>query len=640
MQKITQSEYIRKFNDSSREHFNPAYFERKNQDIVDCMKKAIVSCEKDKYFTLKVKSIKEYYNYEEIYNILRAYQEAHKKKNVLVENQYDYINIKDSDIMLLEVKYFVRHNGVEKQERDEILPDGTRRKETKDVRDPYTLLTVLIALPRFVHKYYFRLNGNYYTSTFQIVDGSTYNNSTTNTGTNRKAECNTFKTLFTPVRIYKKYKDIVDFYSKTTVRTVLFCTNLFTNYIDCMYYILANYGLYGTFDFLDIRCIVLGTDPVVSEEYYNFNRHNIFISVPKMCFQDYMVQSLVATIYDAITKDAVLNDLFNIRYWIRNLGNTFKGVNSLDKGLFELDSIDGIYDIITYEELHLPENMKADIYCILKWIMQEFNYLNKQKENVNVTLKRIRIAEYIAALYINKVSKGLRRISDAGKRVTLNSVIKAIRIDPMYIVNNTINMNNLVSYVDLVNDNDALLALKWTYKGISGLGEDGSKISTSYRHVDPTQAGILDLDASGASDPGMSGIICPMAPMSNNSFLDYKEHASWEKKYKRYQTEWFSRQQTNPVFTVIDEEKANQFGRIDYKNLRKEVIDESLSIDKIVCPIYNIHDPSIDYSFAGEMLKKKEEEESKSYSNTLFNYNISEEEGIIDDDDDVDYYEL
>jgi hypothetical protein len=38
LQKITQSEYIRKFNDSSREHFNPAYFERKNQDIVDCMK--------------------------------------------------------------------------------------------------------------------------------------------------------------------------------------------------------------------------------------------------------------------------------------------------------------------------------------------------------------------------------------------------------------------------------------------------------------------------------------------------------------------------------------------------------------------------------------------------------------------------
>ena len=34
----------------------------------------------------------------------------------------------------------------------------------------------------------------------------------------------------------------------------------------------------------------------------------------------------------------------------------------------------------------------------------------------------------------------------------------------MYVVNNAINMSNLVQYVDLVNDDDAFLALKWTYK--------------------------------------------------------------------------------------------------------------------------------------------------------------------------------
>ena len=639
MVKITQSEFIRRYNDTNREKFNPVYFERNNQDIMDCVRKVVLSCEKDKYFTLKVKSIREIYNYEEIYNILRAYQEAHKKKNVMVENQYDYINIKDSDIMLMEVKYFIRHNGIEKQEVEKIKEDGTKVKETIDVKDPYTILTVLIALPRFVHKYYFRLNGNYYTSTFQIVDGSTYNNTATNNGPNRKADCNTFKTLFMPVRIYKKYKDMPEYWTKSTIRAVLYGSNIFSNYTDCMYYILANYGLYGTYDFLDIHCIYIGSAPIDDQvNYLNFNKHNIFISVPKMCFQDNMVQSLVATIYGAITKDAIPNDLFNIRYWIRNLGTAYKGGNSLDKGLFVLDSVDGIYDIITREELHLPDDMKSNIYQILRWLMREFSYI-KQKDNVDITLKRIRIAEYIAHLYAVKLSRGLHRISDAGKRVTLNSVIKAIRIDPMYVVNNAINMSNLVQYVDLVNDNDAFLALKCTYKGISGLGEDGSSIARNYRYVDPTHAGILDLDASGASDPGMSGIICPMAPMRNNSFTDYEEPNNWENKYKHLQTDWFNRKQVVSPFEIVDPEKAASVLKTDYENLRKEVADQSLNIDKIICPFYNIHDPSVDYSSAGSLLRQQEEEEMKNSSyNNLFNYNITEEEGEIDNEED-DYFD-
>ena len=638
MAKITQSEFIRRYNDANREQFNPVYFERNNQDIMDCMRKVILSCEKDKYFTLKVKSIREIYNYEEIYNILRAYQEAHKKKNVIVENQYDYINIKDSDIMLMEVKYFIRHNGIEKQEVEVIKEDGSKGKETIDVKDPYTILTVLIALPRFVHKYYFRLNGNYYTSTFQIVDGSTYNNAATNNGPNRKADCNTLKTLFMPVRIYKKYKDMPEFVTKSTIRAVLYGSNIFNNYCDCMYYILANYGLYGAFEFLDIHCIYISNNAIDPENYLNFNKHNVFISVPKMCFQDNMVQSLVATIYGAITKDATPNDLFNIRYWIRTLGTAYKGGNSLDKGLFVLDSVDGIFDLITQEQLHLPPDTKSNIYQILRWLMREFYYI-KQKDNVNVTLKRIRIAEYIAHLYAVKISRGLHRISDAGKRVTLNSIIKAIRIDPMYVVNNAINMSNLVQYVDLVNDDDAFLALKWTYKGISGLGEDGSSIARTYRYVDPTHAGILDMDASGASDPGMSGIICPMAPMRNNSFTDYEEPMYWENKYKHLQTDWFNRKKVVSPFDIVDPEKYAEVLKKDYENLRKEVVDESLNIDRIICPLYNIHDPSIDYSSAGSLLRKQEEEEEKNSSyNSLFNYNITEEEGVIDDEDYFDNY--
>ena len=642
MLQLTQSEFIRNYNDSHREQFNPAFFQRENADIMDCVKKVILSIEKDKYFTLKVVDMEEIYDYETIYNTLREYQESRRKKNK-GENFYDYIDIKDSDIMLLKIKYFIRHNGTEKQEVENPNPEATG-KITIDVKDPYTVLTVLIALPRFVNKYYFRLNGNFYTSTFQIVDGSTYNNTSTNNGPNKKADCITFKTLFMPVRIYKRYKDMVDIISKQTIRNIIYGSNIFNNFIDCMYYILANYGLYGTFNFLDIHCIYLHTQPTYDQDYYCFEKHGIYISVPKYCSQqDPMIQSLVSTIYDAINKDTNIDDLFNIRYWIRNLGLAYKGsTNPIDKGLFVLDSIDSIYDIKTYEEVHLPEEDKKDIYDILRWLMREFNYL-KMKDNVDVSKKRVRIAEYIAAIYANKISKGIHRISDYGKRVTLTGVIKAVRTDPMYVVNNIINMSNLVSYVDLVNDNDATLALKYTYKGISGLGEDGTSIQMNYRYVDPSHAGILDLDASSNSDPGMSGMICPMTPLYNgSSFTQYEEPNYWRTQYKQYQDEWKKKKNPkaiNPIF-YTDEDVKNDSE--DYKALRQKVIDESLQIDRIKCPIFDLLDPTVDYSNSGKLIREsKESKNSSPYSQSLFDLLTIQEDFSEDDNnkEDLDYYE-
>lgn len=623
MANITQAEFIRQYNDANREEFNPVYFQRDNQEIMDCVKKVIMSCERDRYFTLKVLSMREIYDYEEIYNMLHTYTSTRSRKNNKVDNPYGYIEIKDSDIMLLEVRYFIRHNGTEKQEVPK--SDGTPGKESIDVKDPFTELQVLIALPRFVNHYYFRLNGNYYTSTFQIVDGSTYNNANTNTGPNKKADCNTFKTLFSPVRIYKKFKDIIDVNTKSAVRCTTYGSNIFNTYVECMFYIFANYGFYGTCDFLDIHCVYVYQQPVISEDWYSFERHGIYICTPKMCFQDPMVQSFVVAIYNSIGKDTKINEIFNIRYWIRNLGMAYKGSNPLDKGLFVLDSVDGIYDIITMEYLHLPNELKQNIYQVLRWLMREFTYL-KNKDNVDVTLKRIRIAEYVAAIYANKISKGIHRVSDAGKRVTLYGVVRAIRTDPMYIINQIINMSNLVSYVDMVNDMDSMTALKYTYKGISGLGEDGTSIQRNYRYVDPSHAGILDLDASSASDPGMSGMICPMAPMYNSSFTQYEEPNYWVEKYKPYQTEWFSNICKNPVKPFTIKSKYEGYEEPPrYTQLRQQVIDESLEIDKINCPIYNVYDPTIDYSGRAQRVKEQQNNNSVTQS-SLFNINFDFDE--------------
>lgn len=599
--RMTQDQFMRLFNEKHREQFNPIFFQRSNREIMDCMKKVILSCERDRYFSLSILEMREIYDYEEIINTLREYEERKRKKNSKEENPYDYINIKDSDLMLLEVRYLIRHNGPEIQ--DIKGPDGKKHSEV--VLNPWDILSVVIALPMFSKKYYLRLNGNYYSDTFQIVDGSTYNNVIPGQK-NKKAACNSFKTMFSPVRIFRMFRNMTDYMSQQTVKHTLYTSIIplvYNTHANCMYYILANYGFYNALKFLDIDCITLGTEPIIDDRFYNFEKNGIFIRYPKECEKDPMVQSLAATLYDGILAHTTYEDMFDIRHWLTILGKCF-GNETIDKGLSILDSLDGVYDIITREQLHLEDEYKADIYLILRWLMREFNYI-RDKNNVDVTLKRYRIGEPIAAIYANKLIMGLLRVADMGKKVTVMSVIRAINIHPMYIINHIIAKNNLIAYRDMVNDNDATVALKWTFKGISGLGENGTNIQMIYRYVDPSHAGILDLDSSTTSDPGMTGTLCPLGKIyEGNSFSEYKEPNFWEQESRPIQTNFYKENYREPTdgFEGHPED--------DMTEERKKVIKESMQIDIPVCPFESTIGEDLTI-FAAELRRRKEEEAAK-----------------------------
>ena len=604
---LTQAQFIREYNDKNREQFNEEFFTRSNQDIMNCLKKVILSCEKDKYFTLKVLDMKEIYSYEEIIDLLKQHEDKKKKKNSKAENPYDYINIRDSSLMMLQVKYFIRNNGSEIQKID---------GEDRVVYHPWEIMEVLLLLPRFVKKYYFKLNGNYYSDIFQIVDGSTYNNNGNGNTKSNKAPCNTFKSLFTPIRMFRMYKDLKDFYSGEIIRHSYYTsiiTMVFNTLCNVMYFLLANFGIYNTMLFLDIKCVQINKEPVNLDDWYNFEKDGIYISYPKVCGQDPMVQSFAVTLYDAIgelEKDGLCvgDYLYDTHYWITLLGKRFKNT-SIDKGLFILDAIDGIYDIITHDELHLPEEQKADIYHIFRWMMREFGNIRK-KNNVDVTCKRYRISEPIVTPYAMKLMQGLSALADSGKKVTLATIKRRLYTTPMFIIKKIINMSNLIAYRDMVNDNDGMVAIKYTYKGVSGLGDNGTKIQKNYRYVDPSHAGILDLDSSTTSDPGMSGTVCPLATTYNgNSFSDYEEPNTWEQEFKPFQDEYFkSIAKENIIHPIIFEREPE----IDMQERRKAIVQESLEIDKIICPIVSSTDPSVRFSSATAKAKEIDEDKPKS----------------------------
>lgn len=530
-QKPDIDQFLYKFNDQHREKFNDFWFTRNDDDIIEGMKQVILSCERDKYFIIKVIGFEVIKDYEEIQKILYNYYSMKTKNGKKVSNEYDYITLRDSDIMLLKVRYYIKLNIPESKIRIDPKTGELEKSEGE--------LEVLIILPIYVNKYYFRILGNYYNPIFQIVDGSTYNNSTSNS----KVQSITLKTQFMPIKVYKESYDIMDIVDGTVHRCVLFTSYIFNKKTDSIKFILGRYGLYGAEEMLELNGIYTSkgdASPMDPNVFYNFTdpHHKIIVSVIKRLFdKDNVTQSFVYTILKSVKKLENFDDIYDPRYWNRMLGADFQSA-TLDKGIPVLDSFESIYDIRTKQSIKLPPEDKEDSYCILRWMMREFSFL-KARDNMDISTKHPRQAdEYLPVIYAMKISRGLYRISDKGKNVTFKDVVRVLDTPPNYILKN-INAANLVDYVDLVNDNDAELAISYTYKGISGLGDQGSgtAVPIVYRFVHPSQLGRVDLDASSSSDPGLSGLICPMAKINNGSFTDYKEPNGWKQFYLEIMSE-------------------------------------------------------------------------------------------------------
>lgn len=513
----------------------------------------------------RFKNIEMYISYlnGELLNIISSCIES-KKRN----NKYDFINLKDSDIKLLAIKYLIQ------------------------VKDRAEILDVFIAVPRIVNKYYFRISGNIYSAMYQIVDGSTYNNSTSNS----KKHNITLKCMFMPIRLNRILTSIQSTKGED-IKTISYISRVFNKSLAVMKYILAKYGLYEGMKYMKIPDISITKYDIDDEYYYTFQKNdNIFINVPKVLFDgDHVVQSLIITIYKSITKNTTYEELFQNEFWLKSLGGEFNNY-SVEKGLSVLDSLEGLYDIKIKEDLRLKPERKKNIYDILMWMFREFSNL-KIKDNLDISTKKIRCAEYIASLYAMKISKGIYRILDK-KGVQIESIRKAVYSDPMYLLG-AISKCKLINYNNAVNDMDALVVLKCTYKGPSGLGEqNGTSIPLIYRSVHQSHLGRTDLDASSANDPGLSGSLCPLVKLYDSSFSDYQEPDFWEDEFAEL---------TKTYKALVGRQEVINFNKKVFNDVdieEEQIVNDSVNtFRKLISPITfvenssQLNDNNIEYEF-------------------------------------------
>lgn len=560
---MKQREFIHSYNDKFRPKFNQELFVRSDDEIVQAMKNVVYSCERESTFTIKVLDFEVIDDYDDVNHILWEYEDsiinktsktkkddtdntAQKKSSggKKKDNQFAYINLKDSALKLIKVTYFIR----------------IVEKKNGDVSD---VVTVYIAIPRIVDKFYFRLNGNTYSAMYQIVDASTYNNSASR---NARKQSITFKTIFMPIRVYR-YTSTLKTLDGVAVPCAYFVANMFKKSLLLIKYIIAKMGYYKAMHFLHIQDVMMMKDisMIDCDQNYIFPVRDMYVVVNRFLFNtNQIVQSFVYTVYTVINymKDVEFSEMFNQVTWVKALGAEFtsKDIDTIyDKGVSILGSLEFIYDRLTMEDLKLPMEDKADVYRVLRWMMYEFNAL-RQKDNLDITTKKVRWAEYLVSFYASRLAIGIYRISDKGNKADLSTIRKAIQIPPMYLIN-AITRCQLVNYKDCVNDLDAITALKYTYKGISGIGEKSNAISSAYRSIHPSHLGRVDIDSSSNSDPGISGTICPLVTLHDGHFDEYEEPSTWEvevsKAMDAYRSMTAKKEMCRIVNDVLSKQKDN-----------------------------------------------------------------------------------
>ena len=559
-----QYSFIREYNDKNRPQFNPELFNRSDDAIIEVLKKVILSIERDRYFVIKVKNFTVVDDYQQIRVLLRE-QEKFKSKNKnkqKIDDKYNYIPLKDSDIRLLIVDYYLEVPNPK---------EGSPRSKN---------LRVLIEVPKIVDKYYFRIFGNIYSSLYQVVDGSTYNNSNS---ANPKSQNIAFKTLFMASRIYR-YIEKLKMTNGETKECIWYMSNIFKKNCPLMRYLLARFGFYQTCQLLKVNDLYISDHDIEKDDYYTVKKNNMYISLPKYIYDnDPVAQSLMYTVYNSVSRETSLNNVYSLEYWIAMLGDSYNN-KTVEKGLNVLDSLESILDIPTQENLKLPEECKKNIYDIIIWILREFNELRK-KDNLDISTKRIRYEEYFGAIYAIKLATGLYRISDEASKLQIDRLEKAIYTFPDFLLKQ-ISKDSLVNYNNSVNDMDAITALKFTYKGVSGVGDGNTaSIPVNYRQVHPTHLGRLDLDSSTANDPGLSGMLCPMASIHNNFFSDYKEPNNWRAEVDQVLAQYA---QLEGLKNAL--EYQGTINGVNVEEQRLAVIQDTLSsIEKLITPIARIN---------------------------------------------------
>lgn len=504
MQITNQKAFIAKFNNDPTTHFNlnEEFFKRSDEKIIYYLKLIYKSIQRtmgiNSYFTIEIRNFEVIDNYNQIRAILSRSQETLINKSTKlkgsIDNRYNYVDLKKTDLKLLIITFYI------------------------EAYDGKELIESIIAVPRVINKFYFRINNNYLFTMHQLVDASTYNNQTSS---NVKSPLVVLKNIFPPISIFRNtvsYEDITG----RSVSMITYEVDIFKKSVPACEYLFAHMSLNKGLAFLGLDGVFRFSsslpENISTDNYYIFcnkKEKNLFIIVPKYLFDsNYVVQHVTAAFcLETYKKNINIDNLFSQNTWLETLGRHFSMTSFREKAISVLTSLESMYDLITRENTRLDYEDKKDVYSILRWLIYEYSALIL-KDNLDVSIKRIRVEEYVAGLIAPKLSKNIYALSDMGEKVSLDQIKRRLNIPYDYLINE-ISKQSIIVYNDIVHDCDSLIPIKISRNGPSSISEKNGNaaLPMAYRLLHMSSLGIMDDSASGNSAPGITGVVAPLGKL-------------------------------------------------------------------------------------------------------------------------------
>jgi hypothetical protein len=367
---------------------------------------------------------------------------------------------------------------------------------------------------------YYMLKGKRYILMYQLVDSTTY--STSNSVV--------LKSIM-PIVLKRKSKVIHDV-DRNQYTIPVYSTAIFKNEINMMLLFFAKMGFKEGLMYLSVDKVIdivdsLGED---LDKYLYFKiSQDTFIKVNRFAFDESMeVKSVVGMILDSVNNRITTKDIFDNNFWLEKLGHqpniqqpNFKRAKARNLLL----SVDRMMDMTTRRVLNISADHKDSMYSALRWMFMNYNEL-KSKRIMDITNKRLRDNEYIAALMTRELSNTLYRIMSKVRKPqsrNLNTLEELFSFRGDILINNLYN-SGLFKFDDVVNDMDFWSKLKYSIKGPNSQGgSSGKTIATCQRGIDPSFVGRIDLNVVGNSDPGSTGILTPFIETHGLNISDKKE---------------------------------------------------------------------------------------------------------------------
>ena len=383
-------------------------------------------------------------------------------------------------------------------------------------------------------------------------------------------------------------------------------------FINPMMIYAAKIGVHDAIRFMGMHRAITMVQKAHPESlrYYFFPLDEVYIRVDKLMFDDIpMVRSVVGMLYNMSNHNfpVTWDNLTNKEYWISRIG--FIGAPKdkqikqyYQKGLTAIYMIERLYDTMTKMNLRLPDAQKEDIYCILRWMMYEYDNL-RQRDNIDINTKRIRKNEYIVKASLGRklsenIIKIIPKLSES-RQNSMDTLFEIFNFPSAIIINFMKNLNDLIKPDELVNDMSILQDMSYSSKGPEALGESSTKnVMLKMRDIHPSFIGVIDPNCSSNSDVGMSGSIVPTVELYDKFFF-CKER---EPSDNMFETAKAIIGKYNKNVVAADDENEEEFNYLtpaksDLKSAKafnEWLKDYNQSIDLTIAPIQIVErDPSI-----------------------------------------------